>query len=85
MAVFAGDINAEPATPTLEEFEKNWLVEDFGVFLPTFPSGNPNRQIDFIISRDAPAPPQWQLISIFVVDEPIASDHRPIVADFIPV
>lgn len=47
--------------------------------LPTFPAGSPNRQIDYILFR-----PAALLVAgpVRVLDEPVASDHRPNLAVF---
>jgi endonuclease/exonuclease/phosphatase family metal-dependent hydrolase len=45
----------------------------------TFSSTRPEREIDFLMA--APGS-RWRFFNTMVVDEPIASDHRPVVADF---
>jgi endonuclease/exonuclease/phosphatase family metal-dependent hydrolase len=44
----------------------------------------PERQIDFVFVRpalsDQSKPQRWKLIDTQVLDEPVASDHLPIVA-----
>ena len=46
---------------------------------PTFPAGQPARQIDFILYR---AGGVLEPGRVRVLDEPVASDHRPILAEF---
>lgn len=72
-AVIAGDLNDRIGSETLKSFEASWARANASE-LPTFPSDNPNRQIDFILFR-----PQnrWKVIEARVLDEPVASDHRP--------
>jgi endonuclease/exonuclease/phosphatase family metal-dependent hydrolase len=41
------------------------------------PASNPPRQIDYILFRPAN---RWKVVEVRVPDEPLASDHRPLVA-----
>jgi endonuclease/exonuclease/phosphatase family metal-dependent hydrolase len=43
--------------------------------LHTFPSDKPVRQIDYVITRPVQL---WKPIEMRVIDEAIASDHRPL-------
>ena len=71
-----GDLNAEFASEVLERARKVWKVANSQP-LPTIPVGKPQRQIDFILCY----PPQrWHVTDVKVLDEAIASDHRPIMA-----
>ncbi len=72
-AILAGDINATRETTVLKTLAKQWTIA--GPELPTIPSSNPNRQIDFIFYRPSN---HWKVIETKVLNEPIASDHRPI-------
>ncbi len=74
-AVLAGDLNATPGSEPLEILETAWTVA--GGNLPTFPVKEPTRQIDFVLFRPAG---RWKVIEARVLDEAVASDHRPIVA-----
>ncbi len=47
---------------------------------PTIPSDNPSRQIDFILTRPAG---HWKTVECRVLDEAVASDHRPIFAELV--
>ena len=75
--VLAGDFNA---TPTEEPMR---LLAESGRFAgafdgpPTFPADAPNQRIDYAF-----APTAWEHIETRVLDEPKASDHRPVVAKF---
>lgn len=42
------------------------------------PVTKPNMQIDFILFRPSD---QWKVVEVKVLDEAIASDHRPIFAE----
>jgi endonuclease/exonuclease/phosphatase family metal-dependent hydrolase len=45
--------------------------------MPTFPVDRPTRQIDFILFRPSG---RWKVVESRVLDEPVASDHRPFFA-----
>lgn len=76
-AVLAGDLNAQPDSPTLREFEKVWTRANEQV-LPTFPVVQPTRQIDYILFQPAE---RWQVVEVYVLEEAVASDHRAIFAE----
>lgn len=75
--VLAGDFNAKPTEEPIK------LLKESGRFAgafdgpPTFPADAPERRIDYIF-----APPDWEHLETRVIDEPKASDHRPVVARF---
>jgi endonuclease/exonuclease/phosphatase family metal-dependent hydrolase len=74
-AILAGDLNAVRGTPALDKLGGAWTIA--GEEMPTIPVGVPRRQIDFILVRPAA---RWRVLEVRVLDDPIASDHRPIVA-----
>ncbi len=72
-----GDLNAIPTSETMQLIKAEW--EDTSpddAF--TIPSGVPNRKIDYIL---LPKGHQWRVVQAEVLDEPIASDHRPVVVE----
>ena len=77
----AGDLNAFPDSPFIKELEKDFVVltKPYGL---TFPADKPDQTLDYIAgySRDAASFARYHS---FVWDEPLASDHRPVVADVI--
>ena len=78
--VLAGDLNARPETPPIQRFAGAWLDAAAGAGLETsftFPSDKPVRRIDYVLLRPAAA---WRVIETAVVNEPVASDHRPVLA-----
>ena len=75
----AGDLNAEPDSPFIRALQQNYTVLT-DMSQPTFPATQPRETIDYIIA-DKQAAPAFRLIRSFVVDEPLASDHRPICVD----
>lgn len=72
----AGDLNARPDSPFIEELQKDFkLISD--PKKPTFPAGEPHGCIDYIAVDNA----HFSRISVLgnsVIDEPVASDHRPV-------
>ncbi len=75
--VIAGDYNSLPDSPVLNLFA-DWNIPNKGDDHFTFSSDNPNREIDFIMFR-----PDSKLVAheIDVIEEPVASDHRPLALD----
>jgi endonuclease/exonuclease/phosphatase family metal-dependent hydrolase len=104
LMILAGDLNAEPQSRVMREFEKRWKIA--GVKMPlgrvfdpeaqtrrelgaerqanlgaprllTFPSGEPVKWIDYVLVRPAD---RWEVVEVRVIEERIASDHRPLLA-----
>jgi endonuclease/exonuclease/phosphatase family metal-dependent hydrolase len=73
--ILAGDVNAPPGSPPLEEFLRHWTDTTPDSPQPTFPADQPRRKIDYVFYRPAA---EWRVIEAYVVDEPMASDHRPL-------
>lgn len=77
--LIAGDLNARPDSPVMEELTKDFELLSNPKLL-TSPADSPRSCIDYIAvykGREIPFATQ----RTWVVDEPIASDHRPVVAD----
>lgn len=76
--VLLGDFNDQPASRTLALFTaraseaRKPATDRF-----TFSSTEPAQEIDFIFAAPAGA---WQVGDARVISEPVASDHRPVVA-----
>lgn len=75
--VVAGDFNSKPNSPVLNLF-KDWNIPDKGDDHLTFSSDNPRVEIDFVMHRPDTA---FTVQEIDVIDEPLASDHRPLTVD----
>jgi len=73
-AVLLGDLNADPESAVLGEFRTKWTRPNSKI-LPTIPVETPTTQIDYVLCRPAP---RWIAIESRVLDEKIASDHRPL-------
>jgi endonuclease/exonuclease/phosphatase family metal-dependent hydrolase len=82
MDLLAGDLNDVPGSPVLEAFETIWSRTNWEP-LPTIPVAEPRRQIDYVLFRPQD---RWRVVETFVLDEAVASDHRPILAvlDWLP-
>lgn len=77
--ILAGDLNATPDSSPLRTLGEEWQSSTEGqTAMLTFPAGNPERQLDYILSR-----PKGRVIvrSVKVIDEHIASDHCPLLAE----
>lgn len=74
--ILVGDLNAVPESKVMETFAKDW-GRSTAKPLATFPAAKPNRQIDYIQFRPAA---EWEVVEMRVLDEPVASDHRGMMA-----
>jgi endonuclease/exonuclease/phosphatase family metal-dependent hydrolase len=79
--ILLGDFNDIPDSRTLRLFREIAIqalkpVDD----RLTFPSTTPQRELDFIFASPAQA---WQVGTAAVVNERLASDHRPVVVDLV--
>lgn len=79
--IVAGDLNDNPQSQFVKMMLTNWTLLS-PAEQPTFPADNPTATIDYIATRHSTA----QGISIAatkVIDEPSASDHRPILTSIV--
>jgi endonuclease/exonuclease/phosphatase family metal-dependent hydrolase len=74
-AILAGDMNSRPDTEVMEIFEAQWAMASAVDPSPTTPSGRPRSHVDHVFFRPAES---WRVLESRVIDEPIASDHRPV-------
>lgn len=63
-ALLAGDLNAEAGSPSMQEFARQWQDSQPEI-----------RTIDYVLTRKADL---WKVVSATVIDEPVASDHQPV-------
>ncbi len=78
--LLAGDLNATPDSEVLKLFRQTWTVADGAqgdAKLLTYPSKEPTKQIDYVLFRPAE---RWKVVDVRVIDEAVASDHRPVLA-----
>ena len=71
-ALLAGDLNAAPASKTLQRFAPVWTRTNDRP-LATVPVDRPTRQIDYILYRPAG---RWRVLETKVLNDAVASDHR---------
>jgi len=79
--ILAGDFNFTPDTaPYQAMLDAGWVdaAAAYGDPQPTIPSHDPKRRIDYVFVRPANA---WRVIDVQVLDEPIASDHAPLLVE----
>jgi endonuclease/exonuclease/phosphatase family metal-dependent hydrolase len=76
--ILMGDFNDVPDSPTLELFRAIGVeVAKPAQTSMTFPADKPSKEIDFVFRSNHG---QWNSGEATVVDEPVASDHRPVLA-----
>ncbi len=76
-AIFTADLNANPDTPTLQRMGKyGWVNKYVGMNLNTYIADDVSGHIDYVLFRPEK---RWSVDTIKVLDEPIASDHLPII------
>src|SRR5690606_392237 len=79
--ILAGDFNDRPHTRTLALFrERAREAAKMGEQRFTFSADDPNREIDyvFVSGKD-----RWTMVEVDVVEERVASDHFPVVAELV--
>lgn len=70
-----GDFNSTRGDMVMAHLAESWgILRKDGSPL-TFPSDEPNREIDFVLVRPATA---FEVLEHRVIDEMLASDHRPL-------
>ncbi len=76
-SILTGDLNAIPNSEPLKKLnKKGWITNKPRSKLFTIPVLNPKRQIDYVLVRPRK---DWKIIDAKVLDEPVASDHLPII------
>ena len=72
--ILAGDFNDSIDSPLLIEITKHFTINSGNE--PTFPANEPNERIDYVATFNNC---QVKTLESVVIDEPEASDHRPLV------
>lgn len=75
--LLVGDLNATPDSRPLALLLASWFVAGAADLAPTGPAAEPRRKIDYVLYRPSG---RWRVIESRVVAEPVASDHRPVLA-----
>jgi endonuclease/exonuclease/phosphatase (EEP) superfamily protein YafD len=73
--ILAGDFNSTPDSEVMKLIGETFKIPDKGDDHFTFRSDRPDREIDFIVARPAE---RFTVIESRVIEEPVASDHRPL-------
>lgn len=73
--ILAGDFNSTPGSAVIDLLTRSFMVADKGEDHLTFPSWEPEREIDFIMVRPGD---RFEVLQHSVGHEPVASDHRPL-------
>lgn len=77
--ILAGDMNATPDAEPIQILLEQWSNATDEPASPTAPSPKPTSRIDYIFYRPATS---FRVVDARVVEEAMASDHRPVQADF---
>lgn len=75
----AGDMNAEPESDFIKELQKDFQILS-NPKQTTYPASEPKETIDYITTLKSTAN-GFALISAWVLNEPMASDHRPVLVE----
>lgn len=78
LTILAGDLNAYPESEPLKILKKLWTVANDAAGLVSFPAEKPNRLIDYVIFKPSKG---IEVTAQRVIDEPMASDHRPVIVE----
>jgi len=73
--ILAGDFNSTPDSDVIALLAKSWHFIQKGADHFTFPSTGPAREIDFVAYRPVS---RFEVVGQRLLDEPVASDHRPL-------
>jgi endonuclease/exonuclease/phosphatase family metal-dependent hydrolase len=75
LVILAGDFNSLPGSPVMELLDSEWAITEKSGLPFTFPADGPVREIDYILVRPDRG---FRVLDYRVLDETVASDHRPI-------
>jgi len=73
--VVGGDFNSKPGSQVLQLMEANWTNTDKGDDRFTMSATRPRSEIDYLMYRPSQ---RFEVLSVDVLDEPVVSDHRPV-------
>lgn len=79
VTILAGDFNSTPDSPVMTELAEDWSIVEKGEDRFTFSSFDPVREIDFVLHRGDGV----EVVEQRVLDEPVISDHRPLLVKFV--
>lgn len=75
LAILAGDMNARADTEVIQTLETKWTRASAADPPPTDATWRPRSRVDHVFFRPAES---WRVIEWTVIDETVASDHRPL-------
>ena len=75
--ILVGDFNSTRGDRVMSHLAESWSILTKNGSPLTFPSDEPSREIDFVLMRPATA---FEVLEHRVIDEMLASDHRPLLA-----
>jgi len=78
--ILAGDFNSTPDSEVMVHLARSWDVVAKGEDHLTFPSYGPVEEIDYFLLR---SPGRLDVVAQRLLDEPVASDHRPLLLDLL--
>jgi endonuclease/exonuclease/phosphatase family metal-dependent hydrolase len=78
--VLTGDLNAPPTSRVMQRMFGHWKDAAAHHPQPTIPSEAPRERIDYVLLHP---PGAWNVSSIEVIAESVASDHRPLGAELL--
>lgn len=78
LSILAGDMNATPDAEPIQVLQERWTNTIDAAAMPTAPAVNPRSRIDYIFFRGQGI----KVTQSEVIDEAMASDHRPVLAVF---
>ncbi|MBT3342306.1 MAG: hypothetical protein HN712_10940 [Gemmatimonadetes bacterium] len=79
--IVAGDFNSEPGSAVMDYIGQHWRIAPKASPTLSFPADEPVKEIDFILYRPEDA---FDVVTSHVVDEAMASDHRPVLLELRP-
>lgn len=77
--ILAGDLNAEPSSREISTLTSIFIdaSEKLG---PTWPADTPTQKLDYVLLRPSS---QWNVVNALVLQETVASDHRPVICELL--
>lgn len=77
--ILAGDMNALPASKEITLLKGTFTdaTEKLG---PTWPAEKPTQKLDYVLLHNKT---QWHVMSAKVIEETVASDHRPVLCELL--
>lgn len=76
--ILAGDFNSTPHDPVMQLVESAFTNVDKGEDRLTFSATDPYEEIDYVLFRP---PAAFTVVQADVLDEPLVSDHRPVLVE----